>query len=452
MFILLLLLVIYIYYKTPLDSGKSSIRNWILVYINLAKYTVINSITWGQSDWAIVNLRKLKIKMQILSFSSSETKRGAFYSTGIYKKDTKEYFEEWSNQNNLSYLDKNNLHPKYVTGICDAESTFSFTIIQRITNKTGWYIQPIFKIELHNKDALILEKLQSFFGVGNFRIKNIKGKNSVAIFSVVSIKDLINIIIPHFYKYPLLTQKRADFELFKQIVLMMDKKDHLTMEGIKKIISIRASLNKGLSPVLINHFPKLVPCERPQVETPETFDPFWILGFVEGEGCFYVKTKKLANNKLGFTLIFILSQHSRDRKLLISLIKYLGCGRLEETSKIARLVINKFDDIHQILLPFFVKYPLIGWKIKDLNDWCRVADLIKKNLHLTKEGMDEINSIKLGMNSKRYLTVNSNNPKLSALSDETSVDSYNLNSFSDEENSKLNSSTRTRTRTRTRTK
>jgi LAGLIDADG endonuclease len=451
LFKLLLLLVIYIY-KTPLDSEKSSIRNWILVYINLAKYTVIISITWGQSDWASVNLKKFKIKMQIFSFSSSETKRGAFYSTGIYQKDTKEFFEEWSNQNNLSYLDKNNLHPKYVTGISDAESTFSFTIIKRITNKTGWFIQPIFQIELHNKDALILEKLQSFFGVGNFRIKNIKGKNSVAIFSVVSIKDLINIIIPHFYKYPLLTQKRADFELFKQIVLMMDKKDHLTMEGIKKIISIRASLNKGLSPLLINHFPKLVPCERPQVETPETFDPFWILGFVEGEGCFYVKTKKLANNKLGFTLFFILSQHSRDRKLLISLIKYLGCGRLEETYKIARLVINKFDDIHQILLPFFVKYPLIGLKIKDLNDWCRVVfilikirtDLIKKNLHLTKEGMDEINSIKLGMNSKRYLTVNSNNPKLSTLSDETSVDSYNLNSLSDEENSKLNGSTRTK--------
>ena len=84
------------------------------------------------------------------------------------------------------------------------------TIIKRITNKTGWFIQPIFQIELHNKDALILEKLQSFFGVGNFIIKNIKGKNSVAIFSVVSIKDLINIIIPpppHYYyfdKYPLL--------------------------------------------------------------------------------------------------------------------------------------------------------------------------------------------------------------------------------------------------------
>jgi hypothetical protein len=50
------------------------------------------------------------------------------------------------------------------------------------------------------------------------------------------------------------------------------------------------------------------------------------------------------------------------------LIKYLGCGRLEETYKIARLVINKFYDIHQILLPFFVKYPLIGLKIKDLDD------------------------------------------------------------------------------------
>jgi len=50
------------------------------------------------------------------------------------------------------------------------------------------------------------------------------------------------------------------------------------------------------------------------------------------------------------------------------LIQYLDCGRLEETPIIARLVINKFDDINQKVLPFFAKYPLIGIKKQDFSD------------------------------------------------------------------------------------
>jgi hypothetical protein len=42
------------------------------------------------------------------------------------------------------------------------------------------------------------------------------------------LENLTRFILPHFKKYPLLTQKRADFELFKQIVFMMNNKEHLT--------------------------------------------------------------------------------------------------------------------------------------------------------------------------------------------------------------------------------
>jgi hypothetical protein len=87
-----------------------------------------------------------------------------------------------------------------------------------------------------------------------------------AIYCVESIKDLTNVIIPHFYKYPLFTQKLADFELFKKIVLMMDNKEHLTMQALKKIISIRASLNKGLTPLFKKYFPDIIPCERPKFQ------------------------------------------------------------------------------------------------------------------------------------------------------------------------------------------
>ena len=71
--------------------------------------------------------------------------------------------------------------------------------------------------------------------------------NQSVIYSVQSIKDLTNVIIPHFLKYPLLSQKRADFELFKSIVELMVHKEHQTLVGLHKILSIKASMNKGLT-------------------------------------------------------------------------------------------------------------------------------------------------------------------------------------------------------------
>jgi hypothetical protein len=61
------------------------------------------------------------------------------------------------------------------------------------------------------------------------------------------LKDLTNIIIPYFEKYFMLTQKAADFILFKQVVKFMNNKAHLNYEGLKKIVSIRTSINLGLS-------------------------------------------------------------------------------------------------------------------------------------------------------------------------------------------------------------
>jgi len=72
---------------------------------------------------------------------------------------------------------------------------------------------------------------------------NIKKEVYSVQFRVTKIKDLINVIIPNFDSYPLLTQKKADFILFKQVVLMMDRKEHLTIEGLQKIVAIRGSIN-----------------------------------------------------------------------------------------------------------------------------------------------------------------------------------------------------------------
>ena len=59
---------------------------------------------------------------------------------------------------------------------------------------------------------------------------------------VYSIKEL-EIIIAFFEKYTLITKKRVDYVLFKQAIDIVQKKEHLTIEGLQKIIAIKASIN-----------------------------------------------------------------------------------------------------------------------------------------------------------------------------------------------------------------
>jgi len=141
---------------------------------------------------------------------------------------------------------------------------------------------------------------------------------------VSSLKDINNVIIPHFDKYTLLTQKLADYLLFKSVVQLMNNKEHLTSEGLIKIISIKASINKGLSPVLTEAFPSITPIDRPLVQGIEISDPNWVAGFTEGEGCFNVNILSSKAYKAGaqVQLRFEISQHSRDTELMNSLVKY----------------------------------------------------------------------------------------------------------------------------------
>jgi hypothetical protein len=81
---------------------------------------------------------------------------------------------------------------------------------------------------------------------------------------VSSLSDLA-VIIDHFDKYPLITQKLADYLLFKKGVDLIKEKEHLTMEGLRKIVAIKASMNLGLSYELKAFLPGIISISRPLV-------------------------------------------------------------------------------------------------------------------------------------------------------------------------------------------
>ena len=118
--------------------------------------------------------------------------------------------------------------PYFVTGFCDGEATFSVSVMKDRKSNTGWYVLARFSICLHKKDLNLLKQLQSHFGgVGSIFIKETE---EVVYFTVAAAGDLTNKIIPFLSKFPLITQKQADFLLFSQIIDLINKKEHLTME------------------------------------------------------------------------------------------------------------------------------------------------------------------------------------------------------------------------------
>ena len=64
--------------------------------------------------------------------------------------------------------------------------------------KTGWGVSPSYVVHLHTKDLDILYALQNYFGVRKVYI-NKNGKS--ASYIVKKLKDIVDIIIPHFKSY-----------------------------------------------------------------------------------------------------------------------------------------------------------------------------------------------------------------------------------------------------------
>ena len=292
------------------------------------------------------------------------------------------------------------LDPWFVTGFVDAEGCFMIGLTKSEQYRLGYQVTAIFKIGLHVKDSDLLSQIQDFFGVG---VITKHGKTTLQ-YTVKSIKDL-NVILSHFDTYPLISQKWSDYKLFKQAVLLIKNKEHLTKEGLKKIFSLRASINLGLSDELQLVFPDIVPATRTLPVDLKIKNFNYIAGLTSGDGCFFVSIRNSSYTVSGKSLVlkFQIVQHSRDVELMKMLISTLGCGRIELVLQQSAVyyVVTKYQDILEKLIPLFDNYPIKGVKALDYSDFKKIVFLMKDKAHLTEQGLMEIRSIKLNMNLLR---------------------------------------------------
>ena len=127
-----------------------------------------------------------------------------------------------------------------------------------------------------------------------------------------------------------------------------------------------------------------------------------MVGFVDGEGCFFVGINRHSEMTSGFQVLpeFTVVQHQRDIQLLHALKKFFGCGvvRRNHAERMAYRV-RGLDHLRDVIIPFFDKHPLKSKKRIDFIKFRRVLQLMEKGTHLTTDGIEKIRAITTTMNT-----------------------------------------------------
>jgi len=225
----------YAIYIITIAGAESAIGLGILVAFYRLNHSLISiCLSSGHKTYSI-NVNKLSSKIINRTYTTTAKKN---------------YIERASHK-------KFSMDPWFITGLFDGESSFVVAILKNSKYKTGWNVQSRVQIKMHKKDRALIQSIKGFFGDIGYVSK--PNNSSTVEFRVSTLKDLVDVILPHFDNYPLVTKKYSDYLLFKQIVLLMLNKEHNTLEGIQKTVNIKASLNLGLSNDLKKAFPKATP-------------------------------------------------------------------------------------------------------------------------------------------------------------------------------------------------
>jgi hypothetical protein len=136
----------------------------------------------------------------------------------------------------------------------------------------------------------------------------------------------------------------------------------------------------------------------------------WIVGFVDGEGCFTISLHKNPTTSSGWQIMpeFIVTQGEKSIKALKVLKNFFGCGSLfvnrrydNHREDLYRYCVRSQKELRKIIIPFFSKYPLRTSKKKDFEKFSQVLFLMKKGEHLHPEGVRRIVNTIETMNTRK---------------------------------------------------
>ena len=182
------------------------------------------------------------------------------------------------------------LFDQWLVGVTDSEGTFG------LYNQNGkWNL--VYKITQSNYNTRMLYYIKKQLGVGS-----IVTSGKISSFFLKNINNINKYIIPIFDKYALLTKKQFNYLNFKQAFLILNDVNKTKQEKDRKLFYLK---NKRLplnyvSSILLNNLSNL---EIKSVnEIKNIISKYWLVGFIEAEGSFYLVSKSDVRIVHGFTI------------------------------------------------------------------------------------------------------------------------------------------------------
>jgi LAGLIDADG DNA endonuclease family protein len=125
----------------------------------------------------------------------------------------------------------------------------------------------------------------------------------------------------------------------------------------------------------------------------------WVVGFVDGEGCFSVSIQRCRVVKLGWQVFpeFVVTQGAKSQSALQILQQFFGCGRIfinrrrdNHKEPLYRFCVRSVGDLRTVIVPFFRSNPLRTAKRESFEVFANVLEMMGQGLHRTTDGLVQI--------------------------------------------------------------
>jgi hypothetical protein len=150
--------------------------------------------------------------------------------------------------------------------------------------------------------------------------------------------------------------------------------------------------------------------ESAENQQERLFTTGWLVGFVDGEGCFSRPVLRNSSMRLGWQVqpSFAVVQGESSREVLEEMVSFFGCGRVYRNRRrdnhrddLLRYCVGRFEHLRDVIVPFFSTNPLRTSKRGNFERFAQVIDLMALRRHLTVRGLIEIAEIAQTMNFRK---------------------------------------------------
>ena len=139
--------------------------------------------------------------------------------------------------------------------------------------------------------------------------------------------------------------------------------------------------------------------------TEAPLDPWWLVGFVDGEGCFSVAVHRQPSARRSggwqMTPVFQVYQHEKARRLLERIQEHFDCGRVVSKgprNQVLTFSVSKLADLEARIVPFFERYqPLV--KLEDFRRFAEIVRSMRRKEHLERDGFERLLRLAYEMNA-----------------------------------------------------